>query len=158
MQWNLIFQMCILLMINEGFSDGSGGKESICNAGDPGPIPGSGISLGEGNGNALQYSCLKSPMDRGAWRAKTYGGHKESGTRWLRDKVHTHTHTHIHEWFCASFHIHFICVSLLRQPLRSFTQFVSVLINFLAFTCKRFFEYNTCKSSLSTNPLEYMWF
>ena len=68
-------------MINEGFSDDSDGKESTCNAGDPGPIPGSGTSPGEGNGNALQYSCLKSPMDTGAWWAKTYGGHKESGTR-----------------------------------------------------------------------------
>ena len=71
---------------------------------------------------------------------------------------YTHTHTYTHEWFCASFHILFICLSLLRQPLRCFAQFESVLIDFLAFTCKRFFEYNTCKSSLSTNPLEYMWF
>ena len=71
---------------------------------------------------------------------------------------YTHTHTYTHEWFCASFHILFICLSLLRQPLRCFAQFESVLIDFLAFTCKRFFEYNTCKSSLSTNTLEYMWF
>ena len=54
-------------MINEGFPDGSDGKESTCNAGDPGSIPGSGRSPEEGNGNPLQYSCLKSPMDRGAW-------------------------------------------------------------------------------------------
>ena len=73
--------MCILLMINEGFSDGSDGKESICNAGDPGPIPGSGISPGEGSGNPFQDSCLENPMDRGAWWA-TYSpwGHKESDT------------------------------------------------------------------------------
>ena len=37
------------------------------NAGDPGSIPGSGRSPGEGNGNPLQYSCLQNPMDRGAW-------------------------------------------------------------------------------------------
>ena len=37
------------------------GKESACNAGDPGLIP------GEGNGNPFQYSCLKNSMDRGAW-------------------------------------------------------------------------------------------
>ena len=38
-----------------------------------GSIPGSGGSPGEGNGNTLQYSCLKNPMDRGAWRATVHG-------------------------------------------------------------------------------------
>ena len=50
--------------------DGSVGKESACNAGDIGDtglIPGSGRFSGEVNGNPLQYSCLKNPMDRGAW-------------------------------------------------------------------------------------------
>ena len=42
------------------------GKESACNAGDKGLIPGLERSLGEGNGNPLQYSCLGNPMDRGA--------------------------------------------------------------------------------------------
>ena len=42
------------------------GKESTCNAGDAGSIPGSGRSHGEGNGNPLQYSCLGSLTDRGA--------------------------------------------------------------------------------------------
>ena len=46
---------------------GSDGKESACNAGDPGSIPGSGRSPGEGNGNPLQYSCLENSMDREAW-------------------------------------------------------------------------------------------
>ena len=44
-------------------------KESACNAGDPGSIPRSGRSPGEGNGNPLQDSCLENSMDRGAWRA-----------------------------------------------------------------------------------------
>ena len=44
-----------------GFPDGSDGKESACNVGDPGLIPGSGRSPGEGNGNPLQYSCLGKP-------------------------------------------------------------------------------------------------
>ena len=44
----------------------SDGKESTCNAGDLGLIPGSGRTPGEGNGNPLQYSCLENPMDRGA--------------------------------------------------------------------------------------------
>ena len=52
---------------------GSGGKESACNAGDPGLIPGSGRSPEEGNGNPLQYSCLENPMDRGASRAMIHG-------------------------------------------------------------------------------------
>ena len=43
----------------------SDSKESACNAGDVGSIPGSGRSPGEGNGNPLQYSCLENAMDRG---------------------------------------------------------------------------------------------
>ena len=45
------------------FPGGSEVKASASNAGDPGSIPGSGISPGEGNGNPLQYSCLENPMD-----------------------------------------------------------------------------------------------
>ena len=43
------------------------GKESACDTGDPGSIPGSGRSPEEGNGNPLQYSCLENSMDRRAW-------------------------------------------------------------------------------------------
>ena len=50
-----------------GFPGGSVGKESACNTGDLGSIPGSGRSPEEGNGNPLQYSCLQNSMDRGAW-------------------------------------------------------------------------------------------
>ena len=46
-----------------GFPDSSVGKESTCNAGDPGSIPGSGISTGEGIGYPLQYSGLENSMD-----------------------------------------------------------------------------------------------
>ena len=49
-----------------GFPCSSVGKESACNAGDQGAIPGLGRSPAEGNGNPLQYSCLENPMDRGA--------------------------------------------------------------------------------------------
>ena len=42
-------------------------KASASNVGDPGSIPGLGRSPGEGDGNPLQYSCLKNPMDGGAW-------------------------------------------------------------------------------------------
>ena len=44
------------------------GKESDCNAGDPGSIPGSERLPGEGNGYPLQCSCLENSMDRGAWQ------------------------------------------------------------------------------------------
>ena len=47
------------------FPCGSDGKASAYNLGDPGWIPGSGSSPGEGNGNPLQYSCLENPMDGG---------------------------------------------------------------------------------------------
>ena len=56
-----------------GFLGGSDSKESACNAGDLGLIPGSGRSPGEGNGNALQCSCLENSMDRGTWWATVYG-------------------------------------------------------------------------------------
>ena len=56
---------------------GSDGKESASNAGDPGSIPGSGRSPGEGTGNPLQYSCLENSMDRGAWQATVHGVTKE---------------------------------------------------------------------------------
>ena len=49
------------------------GKESTCNAGDPGSIPGSVRSPGEGNGDPLQYSCLENPMNREAWWATVHG-------------------------------------------------------------------------------------
>ena len=48
-------------------------KESACNAGDQGSVPGLGRSPGEGNGNSLQYSCLENSKDRGAWQATIQG-------------------------------------------------------------------------------------
>ena len=63
-----------------GLPYSSDGKESLCNSGDPGSIPGSGRFPGEGNGSPLQYSCLENPMDRGAWWATVHGGRKELDT------------------------------------------------------------------------------
>ena len=71
-----------------GFPGGSDDKASAYNAGDPGSIPGSGRSPGEGNGTPLQYSCLENPMDGGAWQATVYGVPK-SRTR-LRDFTALH--------------------------------------------------------------------
>ena len=56
-----------------GFPCGSDGRDSACNSGDQGLIPEWGRSSGEENGNPLQYPCLENSMDRGAWRATTYG-------------------------------------------------------------------------------------
>jgi len=59
------------------------GKESACNTGDSGLIPGSGRSPGERHGNPLQYSCLENPMDRAAWQATDHGVAKSRA--WLSD-------------------------------------------------------------------------
>ena len=55
------------------FPGGSAGKESVCNAGNLGLIPGSGRSPGEGNSNPLQYSFLENSTDRGGWWATVHG-------------------------------------------------------------------------------------
>jgi len=55
---------------------GSDGKESACNTGDLGSIPGSGRPSGEGNGYPLQYSCPENPMNRGAWQTTVHGVEK----------------------------------------------------------------------------------
>ena len=65
--------MYLTKIIEVGFPGGSEVKASACNAGDLGLIPGLGRSLGEGNGNPLQYSCLENPMGRGAWWATDQG-------------------------------------------------------------------------------------
>ena len=68
--WDTAVPICLNIVHGEwsmGFPGGSDGKESAGDAGDPGSIPGSGRSPGEGNGNPLQYSCLENPKDGGAW-------------------------------------------------------------------------------------------
>ena len=62
-----ISNLCRLRSLEGSFPGGSEVKASACNVGDLGSIPGSGRSLGEGNGNPLQYSYLENPMDGGAW-------------------------------------------------------------------------------------------
>ena len=66
-RWTFVSKvMSLLLNMLSSFPCGSDGKVSAYNVGDPGSIPRSGSSPGEGNGNPLQYSCLENPMDRGA--------------------------------------------------------------------------------------------
>ena len=67
-------------VISGGFPGGSEVKVSASNVGNPGSIPGSGRSPGEGNGNPLQHSCLVSPMNRGAWWATVHGVARELDT------------------------------------------------------------------------------
>ena len=58
---------------NWGFPGSSAGKESACNAGDPGSVPGLGRCPKEGIGYPLHYSCLENPVDRGSWWATVHG-------------------------------------------------------------------------------------
>ena len=66
-------EYCLELQTLWGFAGSSDGKESACNAGDLGLVPGSGRSPGEEDGNPLQYSYLENPMDREAWQATVHG-------------------------------------------------------------------------------------
>ena len=75
-----------------GFPSGSDGKESACSVGDPGLIPGSGRSSGEGHGNPLQYSCLGDPTDREAWQAMVFGVAKEMQQQHLVTQQQPITH------------------------------------------------------------------
>ena len=86
------------------FPGGSDGKASAYNAGDPGSIPGSGISPGEGNGNPLQCSCLENSMDGGAWWITVHGVAK-SRTR-LRD---FNVNVNVNVLFVAAWCV-FVCV------------------------------------------------
>ena len=74
-----------------GFSGGSDGKECVCNAEDPGSIPGWGRCPGGGNGNPLQFSCLENSMDRGTWWAIDHGVTKSwtwlSNQHFLREHI-----------------------------------------------------------------------
>ena len=62
------------------FPSGLVGKESACNAGDPGSIPGWGRSPGEGNGNPLQYSCLGKSHGQRSLTGYSPWGRKELDT------------------------------------------------------------------------------
>ena len=67
-----------------GFPGGSDGKESACNAGDPGSIPGSGRSPGEGNGNSLQYSRLENPTAEEPGGLQSIGAQKSDTAEQLK--------------------------------------------------------------------------
>ena len=73
MVWEDRETLAVSLKSQGALPGGSDGKESACNAGDPGLIPGLRRSPGEGNGYIIQYSCLENPMDSGAWWAIVHG-------------------------------------------------------------------------------------
>ena len=75
-----IWEFTLSNALPKGFPGGLGVKASVCSAGDPGSIPGSGRSPGEGNGNPLQSSCLEKPVGGGAWWA-TYSPRGQSPTQ-----------------------------------------------------------------------------
>ena len=73
-----------------GFPDDSDSKESACNVGDLGLIPGLGRFPGEGNGNPLQYSCLENPHGQGSLADYSPQDHKESD---MPEQLSTHHST-----------------------------------------------------------------
>jgi len=76
----------------QGLPQWLSGKESTCNAGDTGLIPGSGRSPGERHDNPLQYSCLENSMDRGAWWATVHRVEKsQTGLKGLSPAQEHHT-------------------------------------------------------------------
>ena len=88
--WPSILVIFKLEVGTEGLRLWLSGKESTCQAGDVGSVPGSGRSPGEGNGNPLEYSGLENPMDRGAWQAtapkvtksRTWLSDEQAGREW----------------------------------------------------------------------------
>ena len=76
-----------------GFPGGSDSKESA--TGDPGSIPGSGRSPGEGNGYPLQYSCLENSVNRGAWQATVLGVKSQTQLSYF----HCHRLNFVHAYY-----------------------------------------------------------
>ena len=67
------YNRVVILKDNVFKQNSSNDKDSVCSAREPGLVPVSGRSPGEGNGNPVQYSCLENSMDRGAWWATVHG-------------------------------------------------------------------------------------
>ena len=85
---------------NMGFPGSSSGKESFSSSGDPGLIPGSGRSPGEGKGSTFQYSCLENSMDRGAW--------------WAEANRVTKSWARLRDWHFYFSQWQYVCIYLLR--------------------------------------------
>jgi len=77
---SLFFGQVFIMLLYKGFPHSSVGKESACNAGDPGFIPGSGRSPGKGNGRSLQYSCWRMPWTEELGRLQSTGSQESDTT------------------------------------------------------------------------------
>ena len=99
----ILSRVCVGSLLSQDFPGGASGKESACNTGDAGSIPGSGRSPEGGHGNPLQYSCLENPMDRGAWWTIVHGVTKS----WTLLKWLSMMHTLFSEMFNVADLIHF---------------------------------------------------
>ena len=94
-------------------------KNLPANAGDTrdaGSISGSGRSLGVGNGNQFQYSCLGNPMDRRAWQVTVHEVTKSQTQLSRHTHTHTHTYTHAHTVRFFDFHLGFPGCAVLKNP------------------------------------------
>ena len=92
----------------------SADKESACNAGDLGSIPGLGRSLERGHGNPLQYSCLENSMDRGAWTAIFHGVANSLGT--TEEVRHSFIRHYSEPSLCQIQHPYIIILSRQQNP------------------------------------------
>ena len=95
-------------------------NESACNAGDLSSIPGLGRSPGGRPGNPLQYSCLENPVDRGAWRAYSPQGRKESVTTEQLTLSRFTCRSVLQAWYVFLFAILWSAALSLRSPLYYF--------------------------------------
>ena len=100
MRWILREAIWLCLCSSKGFPDGPVVKSLPMNAGDirdVSSVPGWGRSPGGGHGNPLQYSCLESPMDRGAWWATLHRvAESRTQLKWLN--THAHTEAQNQKW------------------------------------------------------------
>ena len=111
-----------------GFPGGSIGKESTCTAGNAASILGAGRSPGIGNGNPLQYFCLGSPMDRGAWWAAVHGITRD-GQDWAT-KQHSKAWGWLHGSCCWGFFrfLIFVCFLIFKEALTQVLEMFYILM------------------------------